>query len=219
MRDITNKRARVKFINFDGDTPITAFFKGLDRKFNNISKNKFFFRYRTKSGVKEGGPLTHLFIANNKHTYFLMKNLEVLTIDAIYKTNRFRISFINIIRMTGMNQNFYAASVFIAGEKEKDYNMVFLNIQILYDFFKILYPSIFVTDSCEAEIKTLKKIFFKANYILCIFHINNNILVKLKPKIKAEYNRENGLDNDNNSVEENSTQLNSQAQKEKKSKL
>ena len=112
--------------------------------------------------------------------------------------------------MTGMNQNFYATSVFIAGEKKEDYNIVFLNIQMLYDFFKIPYPSTFVTDSCETKIKTLKKIFPKANHILYIFHINNNILVKLKSKIKAEYNRENGLDNDDNNVEENSTQLNSQ---------
>ena len=76
---------------------------------------------------------------------------------------------------------------------------------MLYDFFKILYPLIFVTDSCEAEIKILRKIFPKINYILCIFYINNNILVKLKFKIKAEYNRENGLGSDNNNIEENST--------------
>ncbi len=103
MRDITNKRARAKFINFNRDSPITVFFKGLNRKFNNISKDEFFFRYRTKSDVKEGGLLTYLFIANSKHTYFLMENPEVLAIDAIYKTNRFRISLINIIRMIGMN--------------------------------------------------------------------------------------------------------------------
>ena len=205
MRDITNERARAKFINLDRDTPITAFFKGLDRKFNNTPEDKFFFRYRTKSGVKEGGPLTHLFIANSKHTYFLMENPEVLTIDAIYKTNRFRIPLVNVIGMTGMNQNFYAASVFIAGEKEEDYNMMFSGIQMLYDFFKILYLSIFVTDSCEVEIKALKKIFSKINHILCIFHIDNNILMKLKSKIKAEYNRENGLDSDDDSVKKNST--------------
>ncbi len=205
MRDITNKRARAKFINLDKNTPITAFFKDLNRKFNNTSEDEFFFRYRTKSGVKQGGSLTHLFIANNKYTYFLMKNLEVLTIDAIYKTNRFRIPLINIIGMIGINQNFYAASVFIAGEKKEDYNIMFLGIQMLYDFFKILYSLIFVTDSCEIEIKVLRKIFFKANHILCIFYINNNILVKLKSKIKAEYNRENDLRSDNDSVKENST--------------
>ena len=96
IRDITNKRARAKFINFDKNTPITAFFKDLDRKFNDTPKNKFFFRYRTKSGVKEREPLTYLFIANNKYTYFLIENPDILIIDAIYKMNRFRMPLINI---------------------------------------------------------------------------------------------------------------------------
>ena len=108
---------------------------------------------------------------------------------------------VNIIGMTGMNRNFYVASVFLAGEKENNYNMVFSDLKDLYDFQKLLYPLIFITDTCEAEIKTLKKIFPEVNYIFCIFHINNNILVKLKSKIKVEYNRENGF----NSDEENST--------------
>jgi len=34
MRDITNERARAKFEELEGDSSITAFFKGLDRKFN-----------------------------------------------------------------------------------------------------------------------------------------------------------------------------------------
>jgi len=128
MRDITNKCARAKFISLDRDTPIIVFFKGLDWKFNNTSEDEFFFRYRMKSDVKEGGPFTHLFIANSKYTYFLMENPEVLIIDVIYKTNRFRISLVNIIGMTGINQNFYVASVFIAAEKEEDYNMIFSGI-------------------------------------------------------------------------------------------
>jgi len=109
---------------------------------------------------------------------------------------------VNIIKITGMNRNFYTTSVFLAGEKENDYDMIFSDLKDLYDFWKLLYPLIFVTDACEAEIKALKKIFPEANHILCIFHINNNILVKLKPKIKTKYNRENDLNNDN---EENST--------------
>ncbi len=119
--------------------------------------------------------------------------------------------------MTGMNRNFYTASVFLAGEKEEDYDIIFSDLKMLYDFWKLPYPVTFVTDSYKIEIKTLKKIFPKANHILYIFYINNNILLKLKPKIKAEYNSENGLTSDNNNEEE-STQLNSQAKKQKKKK-
>ncbi len=109
---------------------------------------------------------------------------------------------INIIKITGMNRNFYTTSIFLTGEMEEDYDIIFSDLKILYDFQKLLYPIIFITDSYEAEIKALKKIFSEVNHILCIFHINNNILMKLKPKIKIEYNHENDLTNDNNNNEE-----------------
>src|SRR6266536_4559978 len=132
------------------------------------------------------------------HSYFLIENPELLILDTTYKTNKFRIPLVNIIGMTKINRNFYTTSVFLAGKKKSDYNIVFLNLKNLYDFWKLLYPVTFVTDTYKAKIKILKKIFPEANHILCIFHINNNnILVKLKPKIKAEYNRENDLNSDN----------------------
>ena len=136
------------------------------------------------------------------YSYFLIENPEMLALDTIYKINRFRMPLVNIIEMTEINGNFYTASVFLTGEKKNNYNIIFLNFKDLYDFWKLLYSLIFVTDIYKAEVKTLEKKFLKANYILCIFHINNNILVKLKSKIKVEYNRENGLNNDN---EKNST--------------
>ncbi len=123
---------------------------------------------------------------------------------------------VNIIRITRINRNFYTTNIFLAGEKKNDYDMVFSNLKDLYDFWKLPYPLTFVTNTYETEIKTLKKIFPKTNHILCIFHINNNILVKLKPKIKAEYNRENGLNNDN---EKNSTQLSTQQKMTKSQKI
>ncbi len=120
--------------------------------------------------------------------------------------------------MIGMNRNFYTVSVFLADEKEEDYNIIFLDFKMLYDFQKLLYPVIFITDSYKIEIKILRKIFSETNHILCIFYINNNILVKLKPKIKTEYNRENGLASNNNNNKKEFTQLNSQAKKQKKIK-
>ncbi len=100
-------------------------------------------------------------------------------------------------------------SVFLTGEKEENYDIIFSNLKILYDFWKLLYPVTFITDSYKTEIKALKKIFPEANHILYIFYINNNILVKLKPKIKIKYNRENGLTNNNNNNKEEFIQLNS----------
>src|SRR6266536_4308048 len=126
MRDITNERARAKFADLNKDTPITAFFKSLDNKFNNQPNgDEFFFRYHTKNSSKTGGPLTHLFITSSFHTYFLIKNPEILTIDTTYKTNKFRIPLVNIIKMISINRNFYTTNIFLAGEKKEDYDIIF----------------------------------------------------------------------------------------------
>ena len=64
----------------------------------------------------------------------MIENPEVLTIDTTYKTNRFRILLINIIKITSMNRNFYTTNIFLAGEKKTNYDIIFFNLKILYDF-------------------------------------------------------------------------------------
>ena len=87
--------------------------------------------------------------------------------------------------------------MFIPGEKEKDYKLVFYAIRKMYDNYGIPYLSIFVTDACPAEIAAIEYIFPNINHILFIWHINCNILAKLKPLIKAQFDRENGNDVEN----------------------
>jgi len=65
----------------------------------------------------------------------------------------------------------------------------------------LLYPETVVTDTNSAEIKILKRIFSNTNHIPCIFHVNNNILSKIKPKIKVEFNRENRYNSDDEKEE------------------
>ena len=101
---------------------------------------------------------------------------------------------VSIVGMTGQNRLFFAGSMFIPGEKEKDYKLVFYTIRKMYDNYEILYPLIFITDAYPAEIAAMKYIFPNINHILCIWHINCNILAKLKPLIKTQFNRENNND-------------------------
>src|SRR6266536_6725290 len=102
--------------------------------------------------------------------------------------------------------------MFIPGEKEKDYKLVFYTIRKIYDNYEILYLLIFIIDACPAEIAAMKYIFSNINYILCIWHINCNILAKLKPLIKAQFDRE----NDNNIENIVNTQTFSQARNKTK---
>src|SRR6266511_5011210 len=104
--------------------------------------------------------------------------------------------FINIIRMTGTNRNFFTESIFIPGERYEDYILIFFTIRKLYDVYELRYLLIFITNTCPAEIAAIKRVFFNINHILCIWHINCNILAKLKSLIKTQFNRENSKDVD-----------------------
>src|SRR6266536_775812 len=142
MRDIRNERARQKFMELKGDTPITAFFKALVSNDDEVSD--FFFRYRTQSMIEAGGgPLTHLFLTHWDHSELLTQNPEVLILDATYKTNRFRMPLVNIYGMTPTNRTFFAGSVFLPSEKQYDYCLVFLGIRALYKELGIPQPETF----------------------------------------------------------------------------
>src|SRR6266536_3439042 len=106
-------------------------------------------------------------------------------------------SLINVIGITGTNRNFFTRNIFIPGERYENYILIFFTIRELYDVYKLRYPSIFIIDACPAEIAAMERVFFGVNHILCIWHINCNILAKLKSLIKTQFNRENGKDINN----------------------
>ncbi len=102
--------------------------------------------------------------------------------------------FVNIIGMTGTNRNFFTKNIFIPGERYEDYILIFFIIRKLYDIYELRYLLIFVTDTYPAEITAMERVFPGVNYIFCIWHINYNILAKLKSLIKTQFNRESGKD-------------------------
>jgi len=108
---------------------------------------------------------------------------------------------INVIRMTDTNRNFFTRSMFIPDERYEDYILIFFTIRKLYNVYKLRYPSIFVINIYPAEIAAIKRVFPGVNHILYIWHINCNILAKLKSLIKTQFNRENSknINNEANS--------------------
>src|SRR6266511_3549368 len=93
--------------------------------------------------------------------------------------------------MTGTNRNFFTKNIFISGERYEDYILIFFTIRKLYNIYKLRYPSTFVINTYPAEIAAIKRVFLDINYILCIWHVNCNILTKFKSLIKTQFNREN----------------------------
>src|SRR6266536_255902 len=163
LRDIYNKRQQIRRVELVKKISISTLLTALIKKKG--YKDKFFTLYNTEYGVKDGY-LTHLFIAYNKYINLLIENPEVLMTDLTYKTNKFNKPLINIVEMTGMNRLFFGGNIFIPGEKEKDYKLVFFAIRKLYDVYELSYPKTFVTDAYIAKIAAIKYIFPEVNHIL-----------------------------------------------------
>ncbi len=165
LRDVYNERQQIRRAELVEKIFIFAFLTALIKKRG--YEDEFFTFYDIEYSVKDGY-LIYLFIVYDKYINLLIENPEVLVTDSTYKTNRFNIPLINIIKMTGMNRSFFNGSIFIPGEKKKDYKLVFFAIRKLYNVYELPYPKTFVTNAYTAEITAIKYIFPEVNHILCI---------------------------------------------------
>ena len=71
----------------------------------------------------------------------------------------------------------------IKNEKEETFTKIFMYLKERFKFN----PSFITMDFCKAEIKAAKKIFDKANIILCFFHAIQRLIKHLK-EIKSKIN-------------------------------
>jgi hypothetical protein len=97
-----------------------------------------------------------------------MANSKVLVLDLTYRTNRYKMSLINIIGITPYNKSFFAGSAFILSERVLDFEYVFKTIKKVYNIVKLSYPIIFVTDRDPHVITAMHRVFPETNHILCI---------------------------------------------------
>src|SRR6266536_1549357 len=136
LRDIYNKRQQIRRVELVKKISISALLTALIKKRG--CEDEFFTLYNIKYDIKDGY-LIYLFIVYNKYINLLIENPKILVTDVIYKINRFNMPLINIIRMTGMNRSFFNGSIFIPGEKGKDYKLVFFAIRKLYNVYELSY--------------------------------------------------------------------------------
>jgi hypothetical protein len=182
-RDIYNERANVRRQDLGSLAPIHALLRFI--LLTNEAKKKFTSTFEYENGVT-GGPLKYLFIMHDKYIKLLKANSEILIANVIYKTNRFNMSLLNIVEMTLNNMSFFAASVFLSGEIDVNFEWAFKQLKEIYDVHDLLYPKVILTDADGAQARVIKEIFLNIIHLLCIWHINKNIQKKIKPLFKKE---------------------------------
>ncbi|XP_021734963.1 protein FAR1-RELATED SEQUENCE 5-like [Chenopodium quinoa] len=112
--------------------------------------------------------MVHLITVNILRTY-----PHVICMDSTYKTNRYGMSFFEIVGVTPTNQNFLVGYVFMRGECTDSYRWVLQRLRELIGFDKE--PSVFLSDRELGLCAALREVLPRTSHLLYRWHINKNM--------------------------------------------
>jgi hypothetical protein len=172
-RTIYNTLHSIREERLDGRTPIQALF-------DKLQESDFEFDYQRD----HQNHITHLFFAHRISIALTRTYPVVLLLDCTYKTNRYRMPLLNVVGMTSFNTTFFSCFVFLKDETEADYEWALTCISKIFN--GIPHPNVIVTDRELALMNAITRVFPGAHHLLCIWHINKNILAKCKRHFATE---------------------------------
>ena len=100
----------------------------------------------------------------------------VLIIDATYKTNEYRIPLLEVVGITSTMQTYSLMFAYLANEKSDRLTWALGTLKNLMIEKGAVMPSVIVLDRDLALIKAIETCFPTARHILCIWHINQNVV-------------------------------------------
>jgi hypothetical protein len=168
-RDIYNLKAKLKREVLGPLTLIQALIQAFD-------EGEWVFELQ-KNDINQ---ITHLFFAKNSSQILLKANHEVMVMDCIYKINRYKMLLLIISGQIALHTNFYVAFCFMTRERLSDYIWAMKKLHALYDRLNLNHSVVFVIDMKRGLMLATREIFSIVNHLLCIWHINNNVLVNCK---------------------------------------
>jgi hypothetical protein len=102
----------------------------------------------------------------------------VLVMDCTYRTKRFKMPLLNVVSVTSCNTTFFSCFAFLSQETEINYSWALRCIGRLFD--GIDPPRVIVTDRELALMNAIKVVFPQTSNLLCIWHINKNLVANCK---------------------------------------
>jgi hypothetical protein len=170
-RDIYNIQQKIYLELLDGRPPIQALLSVL------LKKHQWLFNYMTN----HENQLIRLFCTQYSCLELLQQNPYVLIMDCTYKTNKYKMPLLNINGVTATSNSFYRGFVFLYNKKQDSYNFALQNLSKVYQQLGLLSPITILTNKEAALINACEETFPTANVIICLWHVNMNILLKARP--------------------------------------
>lgn len=165
-RDIYNEHVRVRQAALLDRPPILALMDELQN-----SNHRFAYLCNGNNEV------TRLFFAHPGCVELALKHPYTLLMDCTYKTNRFRMPMLHIIGVIACNTSFTVAVAFIREETEMYYRWA---LEQLAEFYDEMQPLTITIDRELALMTALPATFLTSAHLLCVWHINKNILANCR---------------------------------------
>ncbi|XP_004292626.1 PREDICTED: uncharacterized protein LOC101300598 [Fragaria vesca subsp. vesca] len=133
------------------------------------------------------GHLTHLFFAHPTSIELTKSYSNVFVMDYTYKTNKYKMPLFEIIGVSSFNKSFYSCFVFMQKEEQEDYEWALEMFSKLLGFGDHLLA--IITDRELALMKAIEVVFPMTPNLLCIWHIEKNIVAHYKTwnRFQIEY--------------------------------
>nr|CCA25904.1 Pc21g00130 putative [Albugo laibachii Nc14] len=147
--------------------------------FHDLQASKFLHFHR----YNENGTITSLFFAHKESVRLSRQYHHVSLMDCIHKTNKYRLPILHIVGMTSFNSHFSVGFCFLKEEKQSDYTWALSKLAIIWT--PETRPGVIVTDRELALMAAIDKLFSSSSHLLCVWHINKNILAKCKRQFET----------------------------------
>jgi hypothetical protein len=114
-----------------------------------------------------------------------MRYHDIALADNTYKTNRFKMPLLHIIGITPLDTHFSAAFCFLSSETEEDFTWAMKQFRDVMDDKTVPF---WLTD-CQLALKNgISMAYPGTKQMLCLWHINKNVKVKVQQYWPLPYN-------------------------------
>ncbi|XP_028067424.1 uncharacterized protein LOC114270176 [Camellia sinensis] len=162
MKTVYNVRHRCRVLQKAGRSQ-------MQQLLGELAKHKYIERHRCEEGSMT---VTDLFWAHPVSLDLLRTCPHVLIMDCTYKTNRYRLTLLEIVRVTSTHMTFSVAIAYLQTERVDNYAWALQTLRDLMD--DSVLPEVIVTDRELALMNAIDNTFPNARHLLCRWHINNN---------------------------------------------
>ncbi|XP_065879243.1 uncharacterized protein [Euphorbia lathyris] len=163
QRHIYNYREKIRTESFEGRDVIGQFYRlAIDKDYIHWTQ-----------AVPDSNVVTHLFMAHPTSITLFRSYYLFVGMDSTYKTNKYKMSFFEIIGMTPSNKNFLIAYAIMKDETEGSYMWVLQKLKLLLQ--PDVHPTVIATDRELGLMRPVREVFPHSHHLLCTWHINKDV--------------------------------------------